>query len=579
MKRLIAQKVMEALLPSLSKEQCLQKWIKVQAHAQIHPRVKMQLPLRYLFQEKASKEELLQVGSEVTRRIELDDQVIGCDISEKDNGPCLAFYVDSRAFVESTILEFQRHLKMGSCIPHLKREWSEKTVAIDFSSPNIAKPFHMGHLRSTILGAFLGNLFEFLGSRVVRINYLGDWGTQFGILQEGMYREGTKEEDFQGDPLHTLYQLYVHANQLADTDPQFAERGREWFTRMEKGDRDALQLWDVIRTLSVQEFQKIYDRLGIKFDHYDGESLYNKSWVEGILEDLRRAGLLMKDDKGREVVSVSPKGQVVLVKSDGSLVYLTRDVAAAMDRWERFHFHRMFYVIDNSQAQHITSLVEILRQKGVEWVDRCIHVSFGRLRGLSTRKGTAVFLDDILDEAKLKMKHQQALSPTTRDYTEEVADNLGITAVIINDFKQRRTKDYDFSWDRALQSTGESGIALQYAHSRLCSLEENCGVSLPNQWESLSLADLGLNPQATLLAAQLSRVDEVMEESVARLEPCIIVKYLFSLRDAVNKAFKVLQVKGEEEATAMARLALFTSARHILAQLLKILNITPLRKM
>ena len=450
-----------------------------------------------------------------------------------------------------------------------------------FSSPNIAKPFHIGHFRSTVIGNFVANINQTVGHQVTRINYLGDWGTQFGILIAGLeeFSPGVTDHSIQ-----SLLAVYIKANKLAEEDENFAEKARIAFRELENGDKDKVEFWELCRNLTILELEKNYKTLNIDFDHYHGESMYSKDKSASVLELMERLGLLKVTEDGRTVVALE-RSQVTVRKSDGAGLYISRDVAAALDRAERFKFDWMFYVVDNSQGTHFKNLFEILRKLHCSWADSCQHVKFGKIQGLSTRKGNIVYLTDILEEATRIMLENQEKSANTRVAGRErfeVAEQVGISALIVADLRQRRTKDYTFSWERALSDSGDTGVKLQYTHARLSSLLLNCA-ELAGQEEGEEGGE-EFQPGAHLtersaldLVFAISRYDEVLSSAYHSLEPHQLVLYLLGLSNLTSKALKLLPVKTAEEARlGRARLELFSSARRTLAQGLRVLGIKPL---
>ena len=409
------------------------------------------------------------------------------------------------------------------------------------------------------------------------INYLGDWGTQFGILIAGLekFSPGITHHSIQ-----SLLAVYIKANKLAEEDEQFAEKAKRAFRELEEGDRDKVDLWEQCRDLTILELEKNYKTLNINFDHYHGESMYSKDKSASVLELMERLGLLKVTEDGRTVVELE-RSRVTVRKSDGSGLYISRDVAAALDRAERFQFDRMFYVVDNSQGTHFKNLFEILRKLNCSWADSCQHVKFGKIQGLSTRKGNIVYLTDILEEATRIMLENQEKSANTRVAGEErrvVAEQVGISALIVADLRQRRTKDYTFSWERALSDSGDTGVKLQYTHARLTSLLLNCAeLAGGEDEEKFQPGDHLTEPCALDLVFSISRYDEVLSSAYHSLEPHQLVLYLFSLCNLTSKALKLLPVKtAQERRLGRARLLLFSSARRTLAQGLTVLGIKPL---
>lgn len=289
--------------------------------------------------------------------------------------------------------------------------YKPKKLVVEYSSPNIAKPFHFGHLRSTIIGNFISNLNLFLRNKVTRLNYLGDWGTQFGLIKVGVEDLQYSPDVIQKDPVKLLYQCYVHANKLAENDASILEKAKVEFTKLENGSEEDLKHWREYMSYTKNELQHTYSRLGVVFDEYNYESDYSAKDVQEILEILRRKNIIQKEKDGKEVAMVNDR-KVSVVKSDNTTLYLTRDIAAAIDRFKKYDFDRMYYVVENGQNDHFHALKDILNKMDMPWTHRLTHVKFGRIHGMSTRKGTAVFLKDILDECRDIMIKKQLESPS-----------------------------------------------------------------------------------------------------------------------------------------------------------------------
>ena len=287
----------------------------------------------------------------------------------------------------------------------------QQSIVVEFSSPNIAKPFHVGHLRSTIIGNYIANLHSFLSNNVQRINYLGDWGTQFGYIQVGIDLLGITDDAIKNDPIGELYRAYVHANQLSENDATIAKKARQIFENLEKGaDFASSQRWKVFRKYTTNELEKMYKRLGVTFDEYHWESMYKSQEIGKIIELMEALCLLKIDKEERRVVVLNENRNIPIIKSDGSTLYVTRDIAAAIDRFERYNFDQMYYVVDNAQTDHFKNLFTILERMQQPFASRLHHVKFGKIRGMCTRKGTAVFLEDFLNEARDAMRKKQTQS-------------------------------------------------------------------------------------------------------------------------------------------------------------------------
>lgn len=475
--------------------------------------------------------------------------------------------------------QFMENVLNDFSIQRRIQEETPKTL-IEFSSPNIAKPFHAGHLRSAIIGNFLANIYHHLGHDVVKLNYLGDWGTQFGFLKMGVELKGLSREDIRKNPIKMLYEAYVYAYTQASTNEELQSRARTIFSHMEQGKLKDLDDWTDYRSYTVDELRKVYDRLGITFDQYHWESQYGIGDIAHVVSRLQENGLLITQDDGRKVVKVGPRN-IPIVKSDGSTLYLTRDIAALIDRHQRFTFDKAIYVVDNAQSDHFAALASIAQQMGLPYASDIVHVKFGRVHGMSTRKGNAVFLSDILDEAEALMRHKQVKKSTTKVdviNNPEVTSTLGTTAVVVNDLKQRRMRDYDFSWDKALQTDGDCGIKLQYTHCRLWSLVKNADECCPDNEQCQP--KLLPEPEALHLICEIANYDGILTEAADKQEACILVNYLFGLCNAANRCVQTMNVKNElSKEKRIQRLKLFNTARSVLQHGMQILGLKPLLEM
>lgn len=284
---------------------------------------------------------------------------------------------------------------------------NKKNIIVEFSSPNIAKPFHLGHLRSTIIGNYIANINNFVENNVKKINYLGDWGTQYGLVQLGIDIANISEDEMKKSPIKALYTAYVTANKLAETDSSILDRAREIFNDLETGVGVTCEQWKAFKQYTIEELKKTYGRIGITFDEYHWESMYNAKNMEKIIMLMEKMQLLVTDEQNRKVVNLENGKIVPLIKSDGSTLYIARDIAAAIDRFEKNNFDCMYYVVDNTQAEHFLNLLDILRRMKIPWVERLKHIKFGRLHGMRTRKGSITFLEDILNTTRDIMKQKQ----------------------------------------------------------------------------------------------------------------------------------------------------------------------------
>ncbi|CCG81405.1 Mitochondrial and cytoplasmic arginine-tRNA ligase Rrs1/Mrs1 [Taphrina deformans PYCC 5710] len=478
-----------------------------------------------------------------------------------------------------------------------------KKVIVEFSSPNIAKPFHAGHLRSTIIGSFLSNVHEAMGWDVIRMNYLGDWGKQYGLLALG-YEAFGNEEALEKDAIAHLYEVYVKINQQA-TEQEDAEKKRKetcetdgttyepaetlhdkaraYFKAMENGSEQELSVWRKFRDLSIVKLEQTYARLNIRYDIYSGESQVPQQKMNEAMDVLRGKGLIV-EDKGAQLIDLTPHnkklGKAIVQKRDGTTLYLTRDIGEAADRFEKHKFDKMIYVVAAQQDLHLAQLFKILSLMDYEWADRCTHVNFGMVKGMSTRKGTAVFLDQILEEAKVTM--HQVMQKNEEKYKqiedpESVSDTVGISSVMIQDMSAKRINDYEFSWDRMTSFEGDTGPYMQYAHSRLSSMQRKAGLSDAD----LTSADLSLLTEqaATDMVKLLAIWPAVVQQTFKAQEPSTIVTYLYRLCHAFSGAYDKLWVHGQEAEVARARMALYVSCRIVLSNGMRLLGLCPLDRM
>ncbi|XP_057660685.1 probable arginine--tRNA ligase, mitochondrial [Diorhabda carinulata] len=499
-------------------------------------------------------------------KIEPDDIIKNIQLVRDRANRKIAFEIDRYIFVKDV---------MENCsLPDLN--FKPRNVLVEYSSPNIAKPFHFGHLRSTIIGNFIGNLNDFLRNKVTKLNYLGNWGTQYGFIKLGVNDLKYSLQDIEKNPLQLLYQCYVHANKLAENNPRYTEEAKKIFAELEGGSEEEINNWQQFMEFSKLDLIETYKRLGITFDVYNFESDYKAQQIKDVLTVLRKKNIIHKDKDGKETALIGDRN-VTVVKSDGTTLYLTRDIAAALDRFKKYNFDKMYYVVDSSQSDHFHALKNILYKMDLPWANRITHVKFGRILGMSTRKGSAIFLKDILDECRDRMIKKQIESPTTKAPIENghAADILGVSCIIINDLKRRRQKDYEFVWDQALQAQGDTGIKLQYAHCRLYNLEDNTGIVPAKE----CVPEILLEPEAVALTKQLAKFHDILYNANEQLEAYILVNYLFQLCNQINKAFKTLQVKGQSVEIASQRLLLFKTAREVLGNGMTILGLRPLKKM
>lgn len=525
------------------------------------------------------EEDLLSHTERITKQLKvngvIEDVTMGRGV--------ISFRINRLLLAQKVLSELREDPQAFGVKSEILRTLPRGRTLVEYSSPNIAKKFHAGHLRSTIIGHFIANLKQALGNDVIRVNYLGDWGMQFGVcvwlLGAGFQRLGSQEK-LKENALQHLFEVYVQVNREAEHDESLRSDAAEFYRCLEQHDEQALLLWKQFREITVQEYRRIYQRLGVHFDHYSGES-FHQSKTQEVLNDLRTRGLLKTTEKGTGVVDLSEQGDMssysTVVRSDGTSLYITRDVAAALERKQTFGFDEMIYVTDKSQSVHFQQLFQILRVMGHTWAHRCVHVPFGLVKGMSTRRGDVVFLEDVIDEARNRMMHNMNQSKTSKIVCdpELTADQIGISALIIQDFKGPLKADYAFDWERVLQAQGDTGVFLQYTHARLRSLLRTHGDETHTHLDASHLQD----HRSISILQHLLRYDEVLRQCVLELQPRYLVNFLLTLCHLVSLAHRDLPVKGSATAVAQARLHLFAGTCSVLANGMKILGVTPVEKM
>ena len=447
-------------------------------------------------------------------------------------------------------------------------------VTIDLSSPNIAKPFSMGHLRSTVIGNALALIAEKYGYTPIRINHLGDWGTQFGKLIVA-YRLWGKEAEVRKNPIKELLKLYIMFHEKAEEDPSLNDEGRKWFKHLEDGNKEAIQLWEWFRMESLKEFNKIYSLLGINFDSDHGEAFYNDK-MDQVVDILEEKKLLIESD-GAKVVPLENFPPCLIKKSDGTTLYATRDLAAAIYRQENYHFVKSLYVVGHEQTLHFKQLFQVLKGMGFEWAKGMVHIPFGMIlkdgKKMSTRKGKVVLLEEVLKEtiqlAKDNIEEKNPALPNK----EEVAKQVGTGAVIYHDLKNYRLNDIEFSIEDMLKFEGETGPYIQYTHARACSLLRKGEYSEISNLSSLTW-DLASFPVVKVLMDFPESVKKAME----MYDPSEIAKYVMDLARTFNKYYASVRILEEAE-EKQARLTIVYIVTIVLKEGLRLLGIQAPREM
>ncbi|MDO5568295.1 MAG: arginine--tRNA ligase [Eubacteriales bacterium] len=455
-----------------------------------------------------------------------------------------------------------------------------KTIVIDFSSPNIAKPFHIGHIRTTVIGYSIYKIYDSLGYNVVRTNHLGDYGTQFGKMICA-YRHWGNDEDVQRDPIRTLLSYYTKFHVEAEKDPELNEEARKTFYDLEHGGEDEIRLWKWFSDLSLREFNRVYDMMGIEFDAYDGESMYSDMMPRHI-EDLKQKGLL-KESQGAMVVNLDQFDlpPALIQKSDGTSLYCTRDIATAVYRKEHYDFYKNIYVVASQQTLYFRQLFKVLELMGYEWAKDCVHVPFGMVAleegTLSTRKGRVVFLEDVLNKAVEKTKEiiLEKNPDAPKDRIDEVAKEVGIGAVMFNELSNSRIKDYVFKWDQVLNFDGETGPYVQYTHARCCSVLRKAGeetLKAASDPASLDLSYL-TSDSAYDLVRLIEAYPAVVKEAAQKYEPSIVTRHIIDVAQAYNKFYHDEHILVDDEAEKNAKVALTLAAKNTLKNGLALLAV------
>ena len=509
-------------------------------------------------------------------------QAIASEIAEKIDtagfekvvatGPYINFFLD-KAAISADILKTVLAEKADYGQQNIGHG---QNVTLDMSSPNIAKPFSVGHLRSTVIADALGHIYSKLGYKAIRINHLGDWGKQFGMLIVAYKLWGDKEA-IEANPIDELLKLYVRINAEADENPELDEQARQWFKKLEDGDQEAWDLWQWFRDESLVEFNRIYDKLDVSFDYFHGEAFYNDKMDEGIqiLEDKN----LLQKSKGAQIVNLEKYDlpPALIKKSDGATLYITRDMATAMYRHRTFNFAKNIYVVGQEQSHHFKQLKAVLKEMGFDWSDDMIHVSFGLVtknkKKLSTRKGNIIRLEPTLDEAEARALTQIEAKNPDLENKEAVAHAVGVGAVKFYDLKSDRDNGYDFDLEAMVSFEGETGPYVQYAYARIQSIlrkaefvpasDTNYALNDAESWDIIKL---------------LQDFPSIIQRAAEKYDPSIVAKYAINLAQSFNKYYAHTRIL-DENPERDSRLALANATGIVLKEALRLLGVDAPEKM
>lgn len=489
-------------------------------------------------------------------------------------GPYLNFFVDKSIFVRDTI---EKVLQEGENYGRTNRG-DGKNVIVEYSSPNIAKPFHVGHLFTTVIGNSLYKIFKFQGYNAIGINHLGDWGTQFGKLISAYKRWGD-EEALQKNPIDELLRIYVKFHEEAENNPELEEEGRRYFKKLEDGDEEAVELWSRFRDLSLKEFNKLYETLNVTFDSYAGESFYSDK-MDGVVEEIERKGLLTESN-GAKVVMLEEYNMppCIIKKADGATIYATRDLAAAFYRKKEYDFHKNIYVVGKDQSLHFKQVFTTINLMGYEWAKDCKHVEFGLVRfadkKLSTRKGDVILLDDLLNEAVAKTLETINEKNPSLENKEEVAKKVGIGAMIFTYLKNSREKDIVFDWKEMLSFEGETGPYVQYTYARGKSILRKVGQCDGDvDYSKLS------SKEEFELVKELEGFQSAIAAAIDKLQPSMITRYIIEVAKAFNKFYNAHNIlNSENEEVKSARVNLVRATLQVIKNGLELIGLQVVEEM
>lgn len=500
---------------------------------------------------------------------DIAEKIGSVDIIEKleVKGAYLNFFLKKDLFVKSMVEAADKE-DFGS-----STEGNGKTICIDYSSPNVAKNFHVGHLRTTIIGNSLYKIFSKLGYRVERINHLGDWGTQFGKLIVAYKKWGSKEA-VEKNGVEELMHLYVKFHDEASNDDSLNDQAREWFSQMEQGNEEALSIWQWFVDISLKEYKGTYDLLGMEFDHYLGESFYRDKTAD-VVKRLEDANLL-EESEGAKIVNLDEYNMApcLIMKKDGSSIYATRDLAAIFYRKATWNFDKCLYVTGQEQKLHFAQVFKVVELLGNEWAkDSLVHIPYGlvSLEGakLSTRSGNIIYAEDILLQAIQKVKETiNEKNPDAED-KDEIARIVGVGAIIFHDLYNQRIKDVSFKWDKVLNFDGETGPYVQYTYVRCASILRNVA------YDENAIIDYSqlLDDEAIALLKEINRFPQVVKDAAEKYEPCIVARFAMDVAQSFSRFYNADRVNVEDDALRNARVKLVSMTKRTLKDALALLGV------
>ena len=483
-------------------------------------------------------------------------------------GAYINFFVNKETFVKSMVEAAFDDNFGGSDIGN------GKTICIDYSSPNVAKNFHVGHLRTTIIGNSLDKIYSKLGYEVVRINHLGDWGTQFGKLIVA-YKAWGNEDAVKNDGVAELMKLYVKFHEEAEKNPSLNDEARAWFSKMENGDEEALKIWQWFKDISLIEYKRTYDLLGIDFDSYNGESFYRDK-TAAVVDRIQSANLLTESE-GAKIVNLESYDMApfLILKNDGSSIYATRDLAAIFYRKETYNFEKCLYVTGQEQKLHFAQVFKVVELLGNDWAkDQLVHIPYGlvSLEGakLSTRSGNIIYAEDILLEAISKIREIiEEKNPNIPD-KDETAKKIGVGAVLFNDLYNQRIKDVSFKWEKLLNFDGETGPYVQYTYARCASILRKVENFSPSTDIDCSLIT---DAEAIELLKEISRFPKVVLDASEKYEPSVVARFAVDVAQSFNKYYNACRINVEDEALRNSRVTLVHLTKKTIKDALLLLGI------